>query len=281
MAPNVPVPHGDLWAGSEEVSSEVETVVSPVPEVFLSHLPQHFQDPDSPNLHMLQRHDTSRSTQKPTVRSQTTRSTLRAFRASAGTTVNDQKTGGFRPTRVTVLEDVMRDNSRNTDSTHLRPQQTGATPEESTGTSSTIPLPPRGDPRIPDTLRPPPPMLPGGITTDSTNDDSIQAVRDEWQGVGMNTRSHGEGRAVKTTKPPTSTTVSSKKFDPGFLKLPGHEPEAPADLVLVHHDRAIDTHNQTGLNGIFVKDETSDVTPEGEFVSLIFPSFSSTYNNGR
>lgn len=267
MAPNVPVPHRDVGEGSDETSSEVD-VVSPasnvflpdLPEVFLSHLPQHFQDPDSPNLHMVQRHDISRSTEKPTVRSQTTRSTLRAFRLPTGSPDNDQKAGVFRPTRVTVLEDVMRDDNRNIDSTHLRPQQ--ATPEEPTLPSETLSLPSRRGPRIPDTLRPPPPMPPGDTMTDSANDHSSQAVRDEGEDVRVNARRHSEGRATKPTEPPTSTTVSSRKLDPGFLKLPGHEPEAPADLVLVHHDRAIDTRNQTGLNGIYVKDETTDITAE-------------------
>uniref|UniRef100_A0A0P4VSM0 C2 domain-containing protein n=1 Tax=Scylla olivacea TaxID=85551 RepID=A0A0P4VSM0_SCYOL len=257
-----PVPQRDAWTGSDETSGETELAVSPVPEVFLSHLPQHFQDPDSPNLHMLQHHDRSRSTQKPTVRSQTTRSTLRAFRLPTGTPVNDQKAGVLRPIKVTTLEDVMQDNGRNTDTTHLSPQQTGATPKESTNPSTTS-LPPRAGPRIPDTLRPPPPMHPVGNTRDNVDRSSFHPVRSEGQDVRVSTRSHGEWRGIETTKPPTSTTtVTSKRLDPGFLKLPGHEPEAPADLVLVHHDRAIDTRNQTGLNGIFVKDETTDITPE-------------------
>ena len=267
MAPNVPVPQRDAWAASEETSSEAEVAVSPVPEVFLSHLPQHFQDPDSPNLHMLQRHDTSRSTLKPTARSQTTRSTLRAFRLPTGTSVNDQTAGVLRPTKVTTLDDLLRDEGRNTDTTHLHPQQTGAPAEESTKPSLTISLPPGGNPKIIDTLRPPPPVLPGDITTNNGDGQSYHAVRNDGEKVRVSTRRH-EGRAIKTTKSPTSTTATSKKLDPGFLKLPGHEPEAPADLVLVHHDRAINTHNQTGLNGIFVKDETSDVTPEGELIIL-------------
>lgn len=109
------------------------------------------------------------------------------------------------------------------------------------------------------------------------HDQNFQPMMGIPEGSAVATPSQGKGRVMTTTRRPTTTTTttSNKKLDPGFLKLPGHEPEAPADLVLVHHDRAIDTRNQTGLNGIFVKDESSDVTPEGKWFYFILLSFNS------
>lgn len=261
MAPNVPVPQRGAWKDSEESSREA-VMVSPVPEVFLPHLPQHFQDPDSPNLHILQRHDSSRSTQKPTTRSQTARSTLRALRIPTGAPVSDHSDASFHPTRVSVLEDLLKNDRRNTDSTHLRPQVTARPQQETTTVSTGGPFLSNGGSNIPDALRPPPSISPRGTVVGPTHSHNFKPMTGITEGSMVATRSGGEVPSMTTTRRPTTTTTPSKKIDPGFLKLPGHEPEAPADIVLTHHDRVIDTRNQSGLNGIFVKDESTDVTPE-------------------
>lgn len=251
-------------------------MVSPVPEVFLSHLPQHFQDPDSPNLHILQRHDSSRSTQKPTTRSQTARSTLRALRIPTGAPTSDHSDSSFHPTRVSVLEDLLKNDRRNTDSTHLRPQVTARPQQETTSVSTGEPFLSNGGSNIPDALRPPPSMSPAGTVVGPTHSDNFKPMTGITEGSTVDARSRGEERSMTTTRRPTTTTTSSKKIDPGLLKLPGHELEAPADIVLTHHDRVIDTRNQSGLNGIYVKDESTDVTPEGESLYFIFLYFSTT-----
>ena len=50
-------------------------------------------------------------------------------------------------------------------------------------------------------------------------------------------------------------------LDSGILLIPGHEPEAPADLNLVHHDRSLDSFSDTGIT---VRDDSSIISPEGE-----------------
>lgn len=272
MAPNVPVPvpQSDDWEGSEVSSQEAEVMVDPLPEVFVPHLPQHFQDPDSPNLHMLQSHDFIRSTQKPTARSQTARSTLRALRQPTGAPAREQSDGVFHPSRVSVL-DLTNSDRRNTDTTHLRPQNTARPQQETTAAPSGVPSQTNGGFKKSDDLSPLPFISPGDTIMAETHDQNFKPMISVSAGSSGASPTRGEGRAMgTTTRPTTMNTAKPKKLDPGFLKLPGHEPEAPADLVLVHHDRAIDTRNQTGLNGIYVKDESSDVSPEGESVLLFF-----------
>lgn len=251
---------------------------APVPELFLPHLPQHFQDPDSPNLHMLQRHDSSRSTQKPTARSQTARSTLRALRIPTGTTPSDPSDASFHPTRVSALEDLIKNDRRNIQGTHLRPQTTAPPQQDTTPVSSGAPLLSSGGSDIADALRPSPSISPGGTVAGTGHDQNFKPMTGIAEGstVTSHPRSRGQGRSMTTARP-TTTTTASEKLGPGYLKLPGHEPEAPADIVLVHHDRAIDTRNQSGLNGIYVKDESTDVTPEGESLYFVSVSFSSTF----
>ncbi|KAK3852446.1 hypothetical protein Pcinc_040965 [Petrolisthes cinctipes] len=196
MAPNVRV--RDTWTTeSDETSLEdVPFVAAPssvapspplmaqLPELFLPHLPQHSLDPDSPNLHLLQRHRSS--TLKPQVRSQSARSTLK------------------------VLQEFEAEKSQ-------RPL----------GTEDRTPLGPIPETSLPEASTRAPKELPPVRTQSGLSPESLV------------------------------------RRDPGVLKLPGHEPEAPADLVLIHHDRAIDTRNQTGLNGIFVRDDSTSLTAEG------------------
>lgn len=107
-----------------------------------------------------------------------------------------------------------------------------------------------------------PGRVPPGATQQSTKD--IPALES-----GVTTtpvlRSKRPRPSSTTPRPFLVTTSKSTTLnlaDSGVLKIPGHEPEAPADLNLIHHDRAIDTRNQTGLSGIFVKDESTSLTTE-------------------
>ncbi|KAK4316892.1 hypothetical protein Pmani_011998 [Petrolisthes manimaculis] len=239
MAPNVRV--RDTWeTESDETSHEdvpfvaVPSSVPPspplmsqLPELFLPHLPQHSLDPDSPNLHLLQRHRSS--TIKPQVRSQSARSTLKVL----------QELEAEKSQRPLSIEE------RNP----LGPIPETSLPEASTRAPKELPPLSTQSPLSPESL------------VQVTNEPTVVSA-------GGSRRPEITPRRRPTVRtstwpPPTTTTHTTHRRDPGVLKLPGHEPEAPADLVLIHHDRAIDTHNQTGLNGIFVRDDSTSLTAEG------------------
>ncbi|CAL4063544.1 unnamed protein product, partial [Meganyctiphanes norvegica] len=73
------------------------------------------------------------------------------------------------------------------------------------------------------------------------------------------------GITTSTSSSSTSSTTTARTTGPlsGVLHIPGHEPETPADLDLVHRDRSLDEINGTELNGISVKDDSTHLTPEG------------------
>lgn len=272
MAPNVPL--RDPWVTeSDETSQEAGDVLlkaaasapssvpsspplmSELPELFLPHLPQHALDPDSPNLHVLQHHRTS--TLKPQVRSQSARSTLKVLRVLSEGDQEAQRDPAPFPVPVSVLEDVRGDHTK--DSTHQRNQgSTGIrTPLELfSETSSSEP-----STRVSKELHP---RTEGALSPESlvqiTSEPKVEVVG----GSGSRQESTTRRRPTVRTSTPPPTTTTTHRLDPGVLKLPGHEPEAPADLVLIHHDRAIDTRNQTGLNGIFVRDDSTPITAEGK-----------------
>lgn len=275
MAPNVPL--RDHWITESDETSQEALHVSPVaaaaaapssvpsspplmselPELFLPHLPQHALDPDSPNLFVQQHHRTS--TLKPQVRSQSARSTLKVLRVLSEGDQEPQRESAPFPVPVSVLEDLPGDHTKDS---ALQQRNQG-----STGVRNPLESFPETSPSEPSTrvskelhLR-----TEGALSPESlvqvTSAPKVDVV------VGGSVR-HEEGTTRRrptvrnSTPPPTTTTTH--RLDPGVLKLPGHEPEAPADLVLIHHDRAIDTRNQTGLNGIFVRDDSTPITAEGK-----------------
>nr|XP_053653930.1 uncharacterized protein LOC128703329 [Cherax quadricarinatus] len=249
MAPNIAMK--DIWEASADSSLDTlevpEPVVADVPEVFLSHLPQHFQNPDSPNLYIQQQHESLRTTQQETTKTQGTsiRSTLRAYRPTSETTTPEVSR---EPSSSTLFEDIARVTSANVANKdrRLRPQD-NVTPKPEEAAVSSVPQ---------DSNNKKPP---GTETPESSEPVSNQTFTKEPVFRTAKDESGRVTQGLAQSRPSTST----QRIDPGVLKLPGHEPEAPADLVLVHHERAIDTRNQTGLNGIFVRDDTTAITPEG------------------
>ncbi|XP_042236291.1 uncharacterized protein LOC121875712 [Homarus americanus] len=279
MAPNIPLK--DTWGESEESSREMlvevsEPPVVDVPEVFLPHLPQHFQDPDSPNLHLLQRTEPRRGTQKPTTRipSTSTRSTLRALRPSSETTRPDEVFS--EPSSVRVLGDAAQVTGVNVGGRNprLRPQYNDKEVLQGTAVSSVVSalppsstLTPNNQQNSNNSQEPHNRQNPSFRQSprEGLTGSSFHFTKDPLFGTVGETRKVTLDQAPNTpsTYSTSSPATSTQRIDPGVLKLPGHEPEAPADLVLVHHERAIDTRNQTGLNGIFVRDDSTALTPEG------------------
>ncbi|XP_076034044.1 uncharacterized protein LOC143020941 [Oratosquilla oratoria] len=78
----------------------------------------------------------------------------------------------------------------------------------------------------------------------------------------------------------TASTTTSFNTKNGVLRIPGHEPEAPADITVHHQDRSF--NKNVVDEGIIVKDDSSSLTPEGAtalilvgicIVFLVFISF--------
>ncbi|XP_066963974.1 uncharacterized protein [Macrobrachium rosenbergii] len=273
MAPNIPI--------QESEESSVELVVDinspnsdPVPELpkqFQSHLEQHFHAQDSPNLHQLRIIHVNGDPR--THQSQTTILRPRVIQhVDTSTPSSATSTWG-----VPAFE--IRDRN-------VRRRPLGA-PQQPDGFQKGTLLPPTVPPRIGD---------PSGVSTTTSRGRELFGNPTEAPQV---TRTRNPGRRPESgillstnerpslvnneddvkvggnTKPPpppppptttaSTTTISTTKnyLDSGVLRIPGHEPEAPADLNLIHQERAIDTTNQTGQGGIFVKDDSNGLTNEG------------------
>lgn len=302
MAPNLPL--GSLWHDSDENTSrealDVPGAVPQVPELFSPHLPQHFQDPDSPNLHLQQQF--ARQSVPPASKPRP-RSTLRAFvptqtppsstsipgggggaLAGGGTAGVDTPRGGDTSRVVPANSDTR--NPRFPGVTHLRnadgsvpgfptnavkfdvsqrtPLASGSAPGGPQGAGRPAILHGQG-PSLPEGVSVPPPTrfpapAPDSISPKDTKEPSRSAG-------GAAAAAGGKPGPTATSPQAPSSTATPQTIDPGVLKLPGHEPEAPADLVLIHHERAIDVHNQTGFDGIIVRDDSTSLTPEGKWRS--------------
>ncbi|XP_042862911.1 uncharacterized protein LOC122247587 [Penaeus japonicus] len=300
MAPNLSL--DTLWRDSDENTShealDAPGAVPQVPELFSPHLPQHFQDPDSPNLHLQQQFE--RQSLLPATKPRP-RSTLRAFvppqtppsstsipggggggLAGGGSAAVDTPRGGGvpRPTPTptpTPTNSGMR-NLRFPGVTHLRGAD-GSVPGTTTDArdgkavnfdvTNRPPVPSGSAPGGPEGARRPAilgsqgPTLPEGGSAPSPASILPKDTKEPSRSGGGAAAAAGgkPGPTASSPQAPSSTTTPLT-INPGF-KLPGHAPESPADLVLIHHERAIDVHNQTGLDGIIVRDDSTSLTPEG------------------
>ncbi|XP_071540305.1 uncharacterized protein [Panulirus ornatus] len=260
MAPNIPL--RDNWNDSDETSQEVEVElqrgpVAQVPEVFASHLPQHFQDPDSPNLHILQRHDIPGRSHHGTTKSpnSSSGSTLTPFRPSSVKSQGLEEVS-TQPDSITVSENKTDAHGVDDENIGLRRRPHNNDKTVSQGPTVTTQATRLSPGRHQISSRP---QTPGpGLSGSDTPGSFLHITKKTGDRV---VPSRSRPRSTTQNVPYPSTTPTS--IDHGVLKLPGHEPEAPADLVLVHHERAIDTRNQTGLNGIFVRDDSTVITPQG------------------
>ncbi|XP_063587358.1 uncharacterized protein LOC134764675 [Penaeus indicus] len=295
MAPNLPL--DSLWHDSDENTShealDVPRAVPQVPELFSPHLPQHFQDPDSPNLHLQQQFARQ---SVPPVPKPHPRSTLRAFvptqtppsstsipgggggaLAGGGTAGPDggdasrvvpanSDTRNPRFPAVTPLHGAdgsgagFATDAVNFDVSQRTPLASGSAPGGPQGTRRPAILRGQGS-SLPEGVSAPPQTrfpapAPDSISPKDTKEPSRSAG-------GAAAAAGGKPSPTATSPQAPSSTATPQTIDPGVLKLPGHEPEAPADLVLIHHERAIDVHNQTGFDGIIVRDDSTSLTPEG------------------
>lgn len=298
MAPNLPL--DSLWRDSDENTSteafDVPGAVPQVPELFSPHLPQHFQDPDSPNLHLQQQF--ARQSVPPASKPRP-RSTLRAFvptqtppsstsipgggggaLAGGGTSGVESPRGGDASNSGTrnlhfpgvtnlrgadgsvpgLATDAMDGKAVNFDVSQKTPLASGSAPGGPQGALRPAILHGHG-PSPPESASAPSPTRFPAPTHDSIRPkDTKESSRSAG---GAAAAAGGKPGATATSPQAPSSTTTPQTIDPGVLKLPGHEPEAPADLVLIHHERAIDVHNQTGFDGIIVRDDSTSLTPEG------------------
>lgn len=309
MAPNLPLDTLG-WNDSDENSSGealgfFPQAVPQVPEIFSPHLPQHFQDPDSPNLHLQQQV----GTRHPIHPSTKPRTTLRAFvppqspsRTNIPSSGGRGLTGGGN-TRIVSQEGgaAISQGVQGTfrDPAHLRNLQlsgvtrfhgagfhapiTNSRDEKAVNFDSIPRTASSNTPHAQESQHPSIVSIPSPSTTESSvpvtsqtrfpelpsdsisQQDTKDAPGDKVVGAATSARPF----PAATRPQAVSTTKNPLRIDPGVLKLPGHEPEAPADLVLVHHDRAIDVNNQTGLDGIIVRDDSTSITPEGTSILLM------------
>ncbi|KAK7066983.1 hypothetical protein SK128_020765 [Halocaridina rubra] len=274
MAPNI---LRTLQRESEESSQEelptvkqptVEGTVSQVPEIFLSHLPQQFQNPDSPNLHQISPADRivleeESKTFSPS-RTPSPSSVISPLQPNIPRkgSLEEQilKNGGIR---ITQLDESIKDDTLESSSILIGtslPQREGF--HSASGHPSRIS-------QIPD-MEAHGRLLTGNIPNPP---QAIPSLESDSSRQVNRTVKHPESEEETLTTTTASTTVYVHQH--GVLKIPGHAPEAPADLNLTHHDRTIDVNRQTGEGGIIVKNDPL-LTPQ-EATTLILVGLCSVF----
>ncbi|XP_068241913.1 uncharacterized protein [Palaemon carinicauda] len=271
MAPNV------AFQDSEESSVELVLQTNPqnsdpipeLPKQFQPHLEQHYRGQDNQNLHQVRllheigdlrtlpnTHQSVTPILRPRVIQPDTTTTPRSATNIGGVSVVEIRDKNVRNRPSGVPSDGFQKGT-------LLPPTVPSRVGNSPGIAST----PRGRELFPNPTAAPqdvrtriPARKPDSGVLLSTKERPAVFTNVDDLGIDVNTKPPPS----PTTRTSTATLSTTKGFvDTGVLRIPGHEPEAPADLNLVHHDRAIDTTNQTGQEGILVKDDTSVITSEG------------------